>query len=119
VTLIQPGSFLTNIQSHFASSYAELEESGKKLDAAAWEKYKESVPPMLKFVTSGNDPAPFNKLPMVADAYVNALLARFPPAKRLVGYDAYVIAYMAWALPDSVTDVVTGLSNLIMARQVK
>jgi len=60
---------------------------------------------------------PFNKLELVTDAFEVALLAKYPPAKRLVGYDAHLMSYLCWLLPDKLIDSISMFtSNYVVAK---
>jgi len=118
VILIKPGIYTTNLQSHWVTAVKELDHACQQVEPQVGDKYKKLASPLLTFVASGKDPSPMNRIWMVTDAHQKLLLARFPPYKRLVGYDANFLGYLLWFLPDTIIDAVVTVIYALVAKLV-
>jgi len=93
VSLIEPGSFSTDIIGAFTSQ----EGSNQGL-------YNERYQKFLKVVLGVVKKLP--KADAVAIQLEKVLLARFPPARALIGHDSFIQGFAAMLMPDSVVDFV-------------
>lgn len=102
VTLVEPGSFATDIINEIPDTIKRLDDHTDGTSAQV--RYRKAYGKFLTTVEGSAkslpDPAP------VVQVLEDVLLARFPPARVTVGLDAYGSVLLGNFVPDSLVDLV-------------
>lgn len=107
VTVIEPGSFSSNIVAEVPDTLKQLSSGDVQGEPSVMARYSKPYAKFLGFIDKAvsklPDPQP------VVDLLQDVLAARFPPARAVVGLDGYAAVVAGCFIPDAVIDLVNWL----------
>jgi NAD(P)-dependent dehydrogenase (short-subunit alcohol dehydrogenase family) len=96
VSIIEPGAFASNLTAPLAGCIDDFKQTENRY-------YKIPYGRSLWLFDIGSKKLPGIK--PVVDLLEGILLSRFPPARALIGFDAFALGLISAVLPDSVVDL--------------